>query len=354
MGPTFLGRYRVVMDTLYPLKQASFLLTVSKLGAIYFVFLTALKMDVTTTLKSAKRCWKFGVVSFFASYFVTLFLLGLYNPNRGGDEDWVYNIFNFPNFYTVTGFSVVSEALMELNLITTELGQIALSSAMINEILQWTTIELQFGSPYQFVHWIIWHMIFNCLFIFSLFLIIRPLAKLIARRTPVGKPLNEVYVVMILLGVLVMAAISDANGLYFVFGPTLYGLCMPSGPPLGTTIIERTQVIVSELLMPVFFVYIGLHTNFEGIGDHWEVVLVFQAILFVGFLAKILACVLVAPSYNIRPKHGLVLGLILSIKGIIELIFFSRLEKFKVTYIYIYSPILIIPSFMCEAVIKLH
>lgn len=118
-------------------------------------------------------------------------------------------------------YGLVSEALTELNLISTELGQIALSSSMISEILQWITITLQFSSKINFVI-SLGFLACTCLFGLSFFFIVRPMAKFIIQRTPVGKPVNEIYIVMILLGVLVMAGLSDAIGLHFVMGPIFF------------------------------------------------------------------------------------------------------------------------------------
>jgi Kef-type K+ transport system membrane component KefB len=256
--------------------------------------------------------------------------LKMYTPNGRDKTGSVYSI---PNVFTVTSFAVVSQALTELNLMSTELGQIALSSAMITEMMQWVTITLQvevktIKIKTIFLAFIALGVCF--LYILSFFFIVRPRARIIIQRTPIGKPLKEMYVVFVLLGVLIMVAISDALGLHFVIGPILFGLAMPNGPPLATTIVEKSELIIQELLMPFFFSYIGITTNLKGITKNWEVVFVFQSILFVGFLAKVLACVFVAPTYNMRRKHGFVLGLILNIKGIMELIFFARQRSTEV------------------------
>jgi Kef-type K+ transport system membrane component KefB len=335
LGPTFLGRNTALMQTFFPLKQASFLATLSKIGAAYFVFIYALKLDITTSLKAAKRSWRFGVIPFFSSYIVTAILLSLYKPHGEKIDEITGSVYSIPNVFTTTAFAVVSEALTELNLISTELGQIALSSAMITELMQWVTITLRFNSKDSFVL-SLGFLTCSVLFVLSFFIIVRPMAKFIIRRTPVGKSVNEMYIVMILLGVMVMCALSDALGLYFIIGPILFGLVMPNGRPLATTIIDKIELINKEFLMPFFFLYIGLHTNFGEIKKNWKLAVTFQSILFAGFITKILACVFISPTYNMKRKHGLVLGLILSIKGIIELIFFARLRELKVLIVFFF------------------
>ncbi|KAH1226678.1 Cation/H(+) antiporter 15 [Glycine max] len=194
--------------------------------------------------------------------------------------------YHFPNIFTLSSFAVLSETLMERNLVATELGQIALSSAMIREILQWITMELQFNTKFSLQFTIVF-LTGATGFAVLLLLIIRPLVNIVVERTPPGKPIKESYIVLLLLGPLVWAAISDTFGIYFIMGTFLYGLVLLNGPPLATTIIERCELIV-------------------------------------------LACALISPTYNIKPKHGVVLGLILKVKGIVELIFYSRMNKLKV------------------------
>lgn len=160
--------------------------------------------------------------------------------------------YHFPNIFTLSSFAVLSETLMERNLVATELGQIALSSAMIREILQWITMELQFNTKFSLQFTIVF-LTGATGFAVLLLLIIRPLVNIVVERTPPGKPIKESYIVLLLLGPLVWAAISDTFGIYFIMGTFLYGLVLLNGPPLATTIIERCELIVYEFFMPFFF-----------------------------------------------------------------------------------------------------
>ncbi|XP_019416343.1 PREDICTED: cation/H(+) antiporter 15-like [Lupinus angustifolius] len=282
LGPSFLGHSRKFLDTLFPWKQASLLLTLSKIGVVYFVFITTMKMDIIATLRGAKRCWLFGVIPFLSSYMVTAALLSFYNPEGRVDESKQI----VPNVFTLSSFAVVTQALLELNLLTTELGKIALSSTLIAEIMQWTTVALQFRSMNQF-NYSLEFMISLLAFVLFCVFVVRPMMMMIARKTPMGQPLKETYVVMILLGALVSAAISDYIGISFVIGPTIYGLVMPNGPPLATTISDKSEVIISQILMSSFYTYVGINTNFTKI-QNWKMVITFQCILFVGFMVKII------------------------------------------------------------------
>ncbi|XP_028212655.1 cation/H(+) antiporter 15-like [Glycine soja] len=329
LGPTFLGRSKTYWQVLFPPRQTEYLVMASLTGAVYFVFLVALKMDVLMTIRAAKSTWRLGVIPFLASFVVILALLCLYyHPQQISSASLTIARVSVSCLMSLSNFPVVSDAMLELNLTATELGQIALSSSMINDIILWLFIVMHSFTSNVDVKKSIALLGNWCLLVFFNFFVLRPTMKLIAMRTPVGKPVKELYVVLILLGVLVMAGVGDLMGVTFLMGPLIFGLVVPSGPPLGTTLAEKSEVLTTEFLLPFFFVYIGINTDLSALED-WRLFLTLQGVFFAGDLAKLLACVLVSLAYNIRPKHGTLLGLMLNIKGITQLISLARFKKQK-------------------------
>ncbi|KAK7281268.1 hypothetical protein RIF29_09092 [Crotalaria pallida] len=322
LGPSFLGINSTLFRTVFPGKQASLLQILGNLSVAIFAFTLTMRMDIISTLRGAKRCWQFGVISSFTSYIAIETLISLHKPIGKVNNSDAINILT--TVITISSVISVTHALQELNLFTSELGQIAMSSSMISEIMQYVAISLQFQSlkDQEIFGFVIGLPAFMLLSIF----VIRPTMKMIVQRTPLGQPLKEIYVVMILMGALVTAAIGEHFGAPIGLGPMMYGLVMPNGPPLATTITEKSEVMLNNFFMPFFYTHIGMKTNFKLLIKNWKAVIQFQCVLFVAFLIKVVACVLIAPTNNIRPKHGMALGLILSMKGLLELIICSRLR----------------------------
>ncbi|CAL5203010.1 unnamed protein product [Lathyrus oleraceus] len=330
LGPSFLGRNEIYWKALFPARQADVLVVTSIIGVIYFLFFIALKMDLLMTVRAAKSTWRLGIIPFMASFIVISTLINVY-----------YLPHNFPHLKSDTSrsalsatmafsnFPVVSEALIELNLIATELGQIALSSATLNDCIQFSIIVSHHLMDTEKVEYLVLGTLSWILFLLCSFFILRPIMKIIARNTPIGKPVKRVYVVFILLGALVMAGITDIIGVTFLIGPLIYGLVIPSGPPLGTTLVEKCEVIILEFLLPFFFADVGMTTNLTALRN-WREFVTLQLILFAGDVAKVIACVLVSMTYNIKPKNGTVLGLMLNIKGVTHLIALTKLRKLKI------------------------
>ncbi|XP_027337558.1 cation/H(+) antiporter 15-like [Abrus precatorius] len=330
LGPSFLGHNKTYWETLFPAKQGQFLILGALVGCVYFLFFIALKMDVMLTMKAARRTWRLGVFPLLISVAVISTLVNhYYNPANFSPYKVKVARSSLSLTMSLSNYPVVSDALIELNLIATDLGQIALSSSMINDSILWCLVVVNGALVEKNLDGSILYFCFLGLFILFSFFILRPTMTFIAKKTPVGQPVKEVYLVFILLGVLFMAGLGDVIGITFLLGPLIFGLVIPSGPPLGTTIMEKSEIIVNEFLLPFFFIYVGMNTNLAIVIRDWRVFLTLQGIFLAGNIVKMIACALVCLTYNIRPKKGMVLGVIMNAKGITELICFCRLRKLQ-------------------------
>ncbi|KAK7311182.1 hypothetical protein RJT34_09151 [Clitoria ternatea] len=326
LGPSCMGlNESSYWKALFPPSQAEYLILGSLVGGSYFLFFIALKMDLLITIRAAKSTWRLGVMPFLASFGVVFGLLNIYYKPPNPAIKYISHT-SISVIMSLSNFPVVSDSLIELNLIATELGQIALSSSMINDNILWVLLIVRSTTLLKDSSRVVIFLVCFLLFVVLSIFILRPVLKWIARTTPVGEPVKEIYIVLILLGVLTMTGLSDAMGLSFLMGPMVLGFCIPSGPPLGTSIVEKSEFIITEFLLPFFFVYIGMHTNVAEL-ESWRAFFTFQGIFTAGDLAKMLTCVLVCQTYDIRPKHGTVLGLMLNLKGITQLISLARAQK---------------------------
>uniref|UniRef100_A0A2N9GI63 Cation/H+ exchanger transmembrane domain-containing protein n=1 Tax=Fagus sylvatica TaxID=28930 RepID=A0A2N9GI63_FAGSY len=155
---------------------------------------------------------------------------------------------------------------------------------------------------------------------------IRPALISVIKRTPEGTEVDEVYVVLILVGVLFMGFITDFTGSSIIYGPLILGYVIPDGPPLGSILVEKTECFVSEILLPLFFLRVGFELDLCSI-QNWRVSLIFMFILFMGYFAKFLGVFLASLAFKLRPTYAFVLGLLMNSKGIVEMIVYFRLKK---------------------------
>ncbi|KAG1334407.1 putative Cation/H(+) antiporter 15 [Cocos nucifera] len=115
----------------------------------------------------------------------------------------------------------------------------------------------------------------------------------VVQRTPKSGPVAGGTMVAVMVVVSIAGIASDIGGATFIFGPLLLGLAVPNGPPLGAAIVEQTDTVVSEVLMPLVYLSCGLVVEFSEVNDGptqlpvvrstlWTIV-----ILVIGILAKL-------------------------------------------------------------------
>ncbi|ONI24712.1 hypothetical protein PRUPE_2G257200 [Prunus persica] len=330
LGSSVLGGSKAFKDRLFAAKVIPLFDTMATVGAIYSMFLDALKFDATRFKRTAKDSVKIGLVGCILPSVVTstlLLLLGLGGAIHGLGPAPA-GTFYLTITFSLTFFPVVAQAMDELNLMTSELGQFAMSSAILNDVIFWFLIALHliFTKPdatYRIESFI---SVFG-LILFTVY-VIRAIMLSIVKNIPQGQEAKEVHVVAIQLGVLVMAFISNALGTAPYAGVVLLGLAIPGGPPLGAAIVHKTEYLVSQILMPMFFFYVGYRINLYSIHD-WMRFSILQTIIIMSYVSKIVAVVAAAMWCKIGFKNGRRLSMAMSVKGIIAIISYSRWRTVK-------------------------
>ncbi|XP_068316414.1 cation/H(+) antiporter 15-like [Pyrus communis] len=256
-GPSLLGHHKAFKDKLvFKGREFPLVDTVAELGAIYSTFLITLKIDLAMVRRTQENAWKIGLAGFLFPSAVTSSLVYPLARSIPGLTGGILFLFFTTFSLSFTYFPTVAEALDELNLMTSELGQFTLSSAMLNDVIQWSFMAIHYIYS-QESYGIEALLSLLALLPFTIY-VIRPTILSITKKIHKGKEVSESYGVAIQLGVLVMAFITDALGTKPTTGAIILGLVIPNGPPLGTALIKKTEFILSEFLLPVFFFCVGL------------------------------------------------------------------------------------------------
>ena len=135
--------------------------------------------------------------------------------------------------------------------------------------------------------------------------------------------MDQFYVVAILLLVFVMGFFTDMFGIAIAQGPFWLGLVIPNGPPLGATLVERSETIIMEIIMPFSFAFIGLSTDFSAMTEAgWSTLGPLFTLVISGYLSKFLSTLMAAIMVAVPSKDSLALSLVLSLRGQVELILY--------------------------------
>ncbi|XP_008234074.1 PREDICTED: cation/H(+) antiporter 15-like [Prunus mume] len=329
LGPSLLGHNKALRDKLmFGGKDVGLSDTIARVGVIYSVFLISVKYDMATFKMKAKNGWKISLVGFLFPSAVTSSLVYTNASTISGLSGGTFFLLALTFSLSFTYFPVVAEALDELNLMTSELGQLAMSSATINDIIQWI---------FTVVHLIVIKRSINdgaktlvsllALILFTVF-VIQPVIKWIVKRIPDGQEVKDGYVSAMQLMPLVMAFLSDIIGMRPEAGPILLGLVVPNGPPLGAALVQKTEFVVSEIFLPLFFFRVGLTVNVYSVDD-WSSFRKLQLMLTMSYVAKIIAVTVIALCCKIRLRNAFLLSMMMSMKGLIELIVYDAWKAVK-------------------------
>uniref|UniRef100_A0A2C9UQ35 Uncharacterized protein n=2 Tax=Manihot esculenta TaxID=3983 RepID=A0A2C9UQ35_MANES len=320
LGPSVLGRSQAFASTIFPLRSVMVLETMANVGLLYFLFLVGVEMDASVIRKNGKKALAIAVAGMILPFFTGLAFSFLIHKESVQSMNQGTFILFLGVALSVTAFPVLARVLAELKLINTEIGRIALSSALINDIFAWIllcfAIALAENDSASLAS--VWIILSSVAFVVFCVFAVRPAISWVIRRTPEGETFSEFYICLILTGVMISGFITDAIGTHSVFGAFVFGLVIPNGP-LGVTLIEKLEDFVSGLLLPLFFAMSGLKTNVGAINGAatWGLL---GLVVILGSAGKIAGTVIVTFFYQMPIREGLTLGLLMNTKGLIEMI----------------------------------
>ena len=148
--------------------------------------------------------------------------------------------------------------------------------------------------------------------------VIRPLAAYLVRRQRTPQLTLELLGVVV-AGALLSAAATDKIGVHPLFGAFLAGVCFPRVPHWQLALRERLDMLVSVLLLPLFFALTGMRTRLDLLNDGamwlWAGVVLLAAVF-----GKMGGAALAARWTGQSWRDAIALGALLNTRGLVELV----------------------------------
>ncbi|KAK9134629.1 hypothetical protein Syun_013959 [Stephania yunnanensis] len=329
LGPSVLGRHEYLAAKIFPLRSILVLETMANIGLLYFLFLVGVETDIVAIRRAGKRSIMIALGGMVLPFFVGALGSLLFKGDQIEPISGSFVLF-IGITQSVTAFPVLARILAELKLLNSDIGKIAMSSAIVNDVCAWMLLALAVAlAKGDAANWaslavILASIAFVCFCIF----VIRPAIFWVDRQTPEGESFNEVHMSLILTGVMVCGFITDAIGTHSIFGAFVYGLIMPNGR-LASSIVDKLEDFISGLLLPLFFVTSGLRTNLQTIGSFGHWISIFP-VTFVAGAAKVGGTVLISMFYRIPFHEAITIGLLMNAKGLIEMVILNVGKDMKV------------------------
>ncbi|CAI0549063.1 unnamed protein product [Linum tenue] len=326
LGPSVWGHNNEILKALYPLKSFYINETFAFLGCLLFMFVVGAKMDMSMLIRAGKKAEVIGFLSFLVPLtfnLTTASFLAKRNPNSGPVPPNL--LYHMAAFQSVSSFHVITCLLADLNLLNSELGQLAVSSSMVSGTCSWVMVIFIFiARQDNFVSTtaMMWTYLSSLFLLLLVILVLRPIMYVMIRNTPEGKPIREGYILIIFIMVLVMALSGEVCGQHFLLGPVVLGLAVPDGPPLGTAIVQRLESFVTWILLPSYFVYSVAGVNVFSVDC--SIVTSVATLGLTSFMGKVVAVIVPSMYFKIPLMDALSLGLVMSSQGITDVMMLQQ------------------------------
>ena len=264
LGPSVLGAISAgAYAFLMPQEAAPYLGLVAKIGVVLFMFLVGLELDTAPLKSHPHSTLAISHASILAPFILgaalALYLYPLYAT--AGTSFTVFSLFLGVSM-SVTAFPVLARILSDQRIQHTPLGVTAIACAAVDDATAWCLLALVSGVATAQLGGTATTVGLVALFVAVMFIAVRPLARWIAAREEKLTGRVSPTLLAIVIGLMLLsAAATEWIGIHALFGAFLFGAMLPHDGRLAEHVRNRTEDIVTILLMPIFFAFTGMRTQ---------------------------------------------------------------------------------------------
>lgn len=268
LGKSGLGYFfPVIMSTLFPTEGAIGLAdySITQLSVVMVMFLIGLDVSTKITKKNLYNLciidltmilipFLIGVI--LAIGFPTLFEI----QNLAKPDQILFTIFLGVLFF-VPPLAVIYHAIIELKFSNSSFSNLLLSAMGISEIVAWTIFAILVATvdDNHIIDNIYLLIIFSILYLSILLLFVeKPLKKILLFCEKEKINTSTVYLILCLLSCVLVTL----SGLHFLIGAFAMGIAINNSNTVKLSYRKEIEGIVLNIFFPIFFLYIGLETNF--------------------------------------------------------------------------------------------
>jgi Kef-type K+ transport system membrane component KefB len=320
LGPTVLGRVPGFTKAMFPPASVTIIQVISSFGLCFFMFLVGLELDADKIKKDIKAAvvisaWGLVVPAIGAFLLALLFQDPAYSTTSVG---------TLGLFLTcalgLSALPVLARILSERRVLTTRLGGISMTIAAVDDVIAWcllaVVIAIVRAKSQLDILWVFLITIAECLVVFY------PIRYLIRYLVVRSKAMTHLSADTFLLLALILIGTSwftEVIGLSALIGSFQVGLIIPRSSNLSHALSEKLEYFVVAVLMPLYFCNSGLRTQFGLIDDGLSVGLAVLVIV-VATVTKIIGISVPCVYLGIPKRISVVIGVLMSCKGLIALI----------------------------------
>jgi Kef-type K+ transport system membrane component KefB len=323
IGPSVFGRFTPHWSAiLFPPSSFNAFDILSTVGLILFLFLIGMELDYGQLYKqraTAVMASGMSIVFPFAMGALLAHSLRIrFAPHGIGSVPFVLFL---GISMSITAFPVLARIIEERHMQGTALGTTAILCAAVDDVVAWTLLAIALalighdgGSASLPLR-----MVGLAVYLFMMIVVVRPLAAWVVKhmRTTTDLPIEMLGVVVAIT--LCSAAATEAIGVHPLFGAFMAGVCFPRVERWQTAMRAKLDMLVSVLLLPLFFALTGMRTRLDLLngGRVW----LWAGIVFLAAVFGKMGGAALAARWNGQTwKDAAALGALLNTRGLVELI----------------------------------
>lgn len=251
--------------------QKSMIDAVSQLGILLLLLLTGMETDLRLVRRVGAACFSISmsgiVVPFACGFALAQVLPGSLLPDP--TQRIVAGLF-LGTALSISSVKIVAMVVREMNFMRRNLGQVIISSAIIEDTIGWLIIAVTFGiatnGSLQVLP-LVTTVAEVALFMVFSFTIGRRLVFTLIRWSNDSFRSEYAVITVILIIMGVMALITNLIGVHTVLGAFVAGILVGESPILSDHIESQLRGVITALFMPIFFGMAGLSADLTVLAD---------------------------------------------------------------------------------------
>lgn len=224
---------------------------------------------------------------------------------------------------SVTAFPVLARIVQESGLRDTRLGSMAMLCAAVCDVLAWCALAVVLAMTEAQGPWAVIRALALTAALCAVLVVARPLLVALTGRyadAPVPGAVRLMLIVGLIFG---LAAVTDKIGIHAIFGGFLAGLVLPRDTLLLRPVTRQLGALNRALLLPVFFVSIGLQVNMWHAIARPAVLIGGAVLLLVAIVGKLGGTAVVASAGGMPCRSALGLGALMNARGVTDIVVIS-------------------------------
>ncbi len=297
------------------------LYTVAQIGLVIYMFMIGLEFDVKLISSRAK-----GAIGVSVAGILVPFILGvvlamatagrtdLFAPGISINESALY----MGAAMCITAFPMLARILYERGIAGTTMGTLALGAGATDDAAAWSVLAIVLASSKHNINYAIFAIGGGILFGILVMTLGKAYFSRLGEWVVRDGGLSQASFVTTMLFLFAGAYVTDALGIYAVFGAFIVGAAMPRGPFVHE-IRAKLESVTVGVFLPFFFIYSGLNTKLDLLNTPALWIIAGLACL-AAIVGKGVACALAARMAGEPWREAWTIGTLMNARGLMELI----------------------------------